>query len=884
MIDIETICESIEQQPNLQVITANASIARELKTRLLNRSDRDSGYLARITDIDTWTENRAIECLAESPLSMANYQQMLQLWEQVIEQDTRDFPDLQASVLAPQAHRAWLHMLRWQVDQGELGELEEYNDLKLGSWCKSFEERLKTLGLSQSDLVLTQLLASEDAQNEALLYISSGDSLAPLQQYYFEAAFKQVQHEIWRDQDSVAKNSSSQAQFANQELELQAAANWAKSIALANNNGSKIAIICTDSSVETSAVRRLSSYLSSTFSPTTELRICFPRRASDSGILDSALRLLELNRERLTRADCRALIRSPFWGNYPTDIEQRSLWETKLCSLEQKYLQPRDLLNTARTTATNLGLDRQDTLVQCLAEAQKHAAENDSEQSLQYWAEQFSQQLSALGWPGQRPMGPAQSNLVELWNDLLTELVSLGAIMEKISCSGALRLLRRLVQAASIRADKPAVGINMLNTIESAVGYAHIWLLGADSDHWPSMVRPDPLIPIQLQIQYLMPRCRPEQERDFCLNLFEQLRGNCRQLVFSIAQNDTDSIVEFSPLLTSYPELNPESYASELSSTDNKIEDTGHQWHWIDCSSGPALEITDEITKGGSSLFNLMAASPFNAFVTLRLNAKPLPEAYLGIGPHHRGNILHGCLDQIWANLENSETLANTSEQELSSLVDKITTEELLAWQSKNFNLDLSYFEQLKHSFCAVLVQWLNFERSRTAFAVEAREQELHARVGDLNLRLRIDRIDQLEEGSKLLIDYKSGASASDRDLLSSPPTAAQLPLYAISLNTPLAGLAFAIVVSGNTLLKGISSDSGIRSLKPIEDWTAQMDQWKQDLTALALAYGSGDSRVFETQSNFARRDELVGLHRMPEYQDLEDWKDGRDGHDSLST
>ena len=74
MIDIETICESIEQQPNLQVITANASIARELKTRLLNRSSQNRGYLARISDIDTWTDNRANKCLEKSQFSIANYQ------------------------------------------------------------------------------------------------------------------------------------------------------------------------------------------------------------------------------------------------------------------------------------------------------------------------------------------------------------------------------------------------------------------------------------------------------------------------------------------------------------------------------------------------------------------------------------------------------------------------------------------------------------------------------------------------------------------------------------------------------------------------------------------------------------------------------------------
>ncbi|GEM_PF-1665854 len=877
MTDIENLCKSIEQQPDLQVITANASIARELKTMLLERANQNLGYFSRISDIESWIQNRAQEYLQQTNQRLANRQQMLQLWEQIIERDSQDFPDLQASILAPQAHSAWLHMLRWQVERSKLEVLEEYNDLKLGSWCNSFEDRLNTLGLNQADLALKQ--HPPEIKQRSVLYLGTGDALPPLHQRCVEAAFQEFQQQAWRDKDSSA--DCFQAKFETQEQELQAAALWANSIGADKKKSSKIGIICTDSATESSAVRNLSSHLG----PSNTLRICFPRKAKDSGILDSALRLLDLNQHRLTRANCRAIIRSPFWGNYPADIEQRSLWETQLCSLERKYLQPRDLLNTARTTATTLGLERQDTLAQRLTDAQKGAVLDDSQHSLQYWAEQFSHQLSAFGWPGQRPMGAEHSNLVELWNDLLTELVSLGAIEEKTSYSRALGLLRRLVQSAQISADKPSAGINMLNTIDSAVGFEHIWLLGADSDHWPSMVRPDPLVPIQLQIQQAMPRSKPEQERDFCINLFEQLRGNCKQLVFSIAQNDADRITEFSPLLPSYPTLDPGLYADAQPVTENRLVHNAKHWQWVDCSSGPALENTGSApeknggtTKGGSTLFNLMAASPFSAFAVLRLKARPFAEAFLGIGPHHRGNILHACLDQIWANLGNSAALNASTEDQLRELIDKIVGEELLIWQSKNFNLELAYFDQLKHSFCAVLLQWLNFERSRPAFVVEAREQELHAKVGDLNLSLRIDRIDQLEEGSKLLIDYKSGASASDRDLLSSPPSAAQLPLYAISLDQNIAGLAFAIVVSGNTSLKGISSDSGIRALKPIEDWSEQMDQWKLDLTALAIAYAEGDSRVFETKSNFARRDELVGLHRMPEYQDIQDWKDGLEG------
>jgi hypothetical protein len=208
-------------------------------------------------------------------------------------------------------------------------------------------------------------------------------------------------------------------------------------------------------------------------------------------------------------------------------------------------------------------------------------------------------------------------------------------------------------------------------------------------------------------------------------------------------------------------------------------------------------------------------------------------------------------------------------------LVDQAVNQELLSWQSDNFNLDLAYFEQLRNSFNQLLSEWLKFESGRQDFVVLAREEELHTQIGPLKLRLRVDRIDQLvgqESEGKLLIDYKSGSSSREADLLSSPPAAAQLPLYAISLEDQLSGLFFAQVVSGSARLRGIASGENAESLLALEDWPALNKQWQKDLTELAENYAAGDSRVIETQEFYGRRDEFACLHRMDEYQDLMDW------------
>ena len=56
--------------------------------------------------------------------------------------------------------------------------------------------------------------------------------------------------------------------------------------------------------------------------------------------------------------------------------------------------------------------------------------------------------------------------------------------------------------------------------------------------------------------------------------------------------------------------------------------------------------------------------------------------------------------------------------------------------------------------------QWLDVETLREPFEVEQLEQGSEvARIGGLEFRVRIDRVDRLADGSRVLIDYKTGRS-----------------------------------------------------------------------------------------------------------------------------
>ena len=72
--------------------------------------------------------------------------------------------------------------------------------------------------------------------------------------------------------------------------------------------------------------------------------------------------------------------------------------------------------------------------------------------------------------------------------------------------------------------------------------------------------------------------------------------------------------------------------------------------------------------------------------------------------------------------------------------------------------------------------------------AVEKKHQ---IQLQNIKLTLRIDRVDQLSDGSYLIIDYKTGHCAIN-DWLGERPAEPQLPLYLLAYHSPVAGIAYA--------------------------------------------------------------------------------------------
>jgi RecB family exonuclease len=175
-----------------------------------------------------------------------------------------------------------------------------------------------------------------------------------------------------------------------------------------------------------------------------------------------------------------------------------------------------------------------------------------------------------------------------------------------------------------------------------------------------------------------------------------------------------------------------------------------------------------------------------------------------------------------------------------------------------------------------ILLRWLALERGRRDFQVIGQEQDIRLELGGLELRGKIDRLDRLEDGSTLLIDYKTGRTGK-QDWFPEPRIAdPQMPAYAIALSPPPAAIAFARIRPEDLRFDGICADDagtqGITSLaatghrfKSLTSWDELVAGWQTHLESLARDFRLGRATVDPRKPDVCKRCHLQALCRIAE-------------------
>jgi probable DNA repair protein len=436
----------------------------------------------------------------------------------------------------------------------------------------------------------------------------------------------------------------------------------------------------------------------------------------------------------------------------------------------------------------------------------------------------------------------------------LSELSKLERLAHSFSLVQAFSFLKRYCADTLFQPESPDAPIQVLGVLESAgLRFDCLWVTGLTDEQWPLAAMPNPFIPIAAQKKAGIPQASAEASTELDRRITEEWKRAAAEVVFTFPLKEEDRDFAPSPLIADIVEkpVAPADFPRyrDLIFQSRQLES------FADSKAPP---VPPGKVRGGTRVLADQAACPFRAFAKWRLGAEPLEEPVAGLDPRDRGKLMHALMKELWTRLRGSAALMQNTSLAISQAA---------AAAVKEMGLEGRFAELERERLARLACDWLEVERLRAPFQVLHVEQQRDVHIAGLHFQSRIDRMDKLERGGHVLIDYKGTRMLSPKDWDGPRPDDPQLPLYAVAAPEELAGVAFAKVLPGEMRFMGYSQAEGLLPKVQIyRDWRKLLAQWKQDAEALGASFAAGDARVdpkYELKT--CRRCDLQTLCRVHE-------------------
>jgi len=464
--------------------------------------------------------------------------------------------------------------------------------------------------------------------------------------------------------------------------------------------------------------------------------------------------------------------------------------------------------------------------------------------ALHLWCLRFADALEALGWPGERALtSPEQQTRTRL-TEVLRECAALSGHLGALSGARAAALLEALVARTAFApaSGDPAVTLSAALT-DPIVRYDGIWVTGLHADTWPPPVRTDPFIPLAAQLAAGIPAASAAGTLAQARALQACWRHSASELIVSWPRQDAERTCSAAPLLLELEGLRPITAMPAAAAVSARVRASRRIETVPDAAGAPWGG--GARLPAGTRLIELQSRCAFRAHAELRLAAAALETARPGIDPRERGRLLHRSLELLWASLRSSAQLrARSDAQQLDGLiaecVSRAAERELEpaghGGRAAAVTRERGRAERLIRELCAL-------ELTRTPFTVREWEARRSVALAGVQLEVRIDRIDELEDGSWAIIDYKSGKPVK-LDWLAERISQPQLLVYEAAAAGAVSTLAAIHLVPGHISYRGFADHPerlpGIATVGTETPWPSQIASWRAAIAGLAGDFLAG--------------------------------------------
>jgi exodeoxyribonuclease-5 len=496
------------------------------------------------------------------------------------------------------------------------------------------------------------------------------------------------------------------------------------------------------------------------------------------------------------------------------------------------------------------------------------------------WAAVFRQALHAVGWPGERPLSSHEFQSHRAFGEVLDALARLDALLGTVPLPMAVRRLRELARQRIFQPEtRGQPSIQVLGVLESAgLQFDALWVMGMNDDLWPPAPRPNPLLPAPLLRAAGASHASAEVELDFARRVHERLLTSAPSVLFSHARADGNRLLRPSPLIAGLP------LAEAIPAHAAMPQPSFGDCELIEDAQAPAV-MAGEKVSGGSWVLRAQAICPAWAYYQYRLGAEAMEEPVEGLDPAARGTLVHGALEAFWTTVRSSQALAALGERDLQMAVAQAVEQALEVFERERRSPLPVRFRQLEAArLQRLLTVWLDVEARRgQPFTVVACEAPAEVEIEGIRVRMFVDRIDQLDDGRQVIIDYKTGQSIDVKNWAEERITEPQLPIYAALVADDVSAVVFAKVLLDKPAFAGVADAEdvlpGVQGLgeekqkifapERFPDWPSVVEHWRARLLAIAGEVRGGVAGVVLADEKALKYCDVLPILRLPERRRL---------------